>query len=90
MRFPIQADRRSPWNSQAVLGPESIEWEQAAFAYESYHRLYPSQTLERLAERGGFGWIEYLALCAATRFMRENPRADGRAILDVLHRALAV
>ncbi len=49
-RFPIQ-------------GGPAIPWAEAEIAYQSYVRFYgPCQTLERLAERDGFGCFEYLCL----------------------------
>lgn len=40
-------------------GPRSIEWAVAEKIYVVYAALYGrSQSLERLAERGGFGWVE--------------------------------
>ena len=39
-------------------GP-SIPWDLAEIIYEVYSAMYgTSQSLERLAERGGFGWAE--------------------------------
>lgn len=49
-RFPIQ-------------GGPAIPWAEAEIAYQSYVRFYgPCQTLERLAERGGFDLFEYVCL----------------------------
>ena len=54
------------WNTRPVSeekifpmldGPD-IPWSLAEEIYEKYHVLYHEQTLERLAERGGFGWEE--------------------------------
>lgn len=41
-------------------------------AYEVYHDLYPSQTLERLNERGGFGVDELVAFLYAYSFPKEE------------------
>lgn len=60
-RFPMQD------------GPD-IDWATAEKIYEIYSFLYgKSQTLERLAERGGFGWaeIEYIT--------SEYKKSKGRA-----------
>ena len=39
--------------------PRSVPWWIAERAYREYSRLYgDSQSLERLAERGGFVWAE--------------------------------
>lgn len=39
--------------------PRSIDWETAERIYAIYSALYGTdQSLERLAERGGFGWSE--------------------------------
>lgn len=51
--FPLQASRTAP------AGPRQIPWQVAEIAYGEYSRLYgSSQSLDRLAERGGFGWCE--------------------------------
>jgi len=49
--FPIQHDD---------LGPTfHIPWDVAKLAYEEYHHLFPNeQTLEIIAQRGGFSWGE--------------------------------
>ena len=52
-QFPLQTSKHAP------PGPRSIPWEVAEIAYGAYSKLYgSSQSLERLAERGGFGWCE--------------------------------
>ena len=54
--FPIQKDRR-------CSTPGEIPWFIAEAAYKQYAKDYGTkQTLERLAERGGFGWEELLIL----------------------------
>lgn len=54
-RFPLQADRPD----RAAPGPFEIPWSVAEIAYGAYAAKYGrSQSLERLAERGGFGWSE--------------------------------
>jgi len=40
-----------------IDGPP-ITWGIARKIYETYSKLYTGQTLERIAERGGFGWAE--------------------------------
>lgn len=51
--FPLQRDRESK------PGPVSIPWAIAEEAYQAYaQRFGTSQSLERLAERGGFAWGE--------------------------------
>lgn len=55
--FPLQAAllRSDP----VKTGPRRIPWAIAEEAYAEYSRRYGmSQSLERLAERGGFGWGE--------------------------------
>jgi hypothetical protein len=57
-RFPLQVDRRDPPGT-----PDSIPWAVAELAYAGYAaRFGRSQSLERLAERGGFGVGEMDAL----------------------------
>lgn len=54
-RFPLQTSR----DKSVKAGPLSIPWCIAEIAYAEYARRYgKSQSLERLAERGGFGWCE--------------------------------
>jgi len=51
--FPLQTQRG------ALPGPVQIPWSVAEIAYGKYVSLYgKGQSLERLAERGGFGWAE--------------------------------
>jgi hypothetical protein len=51
--FPLQISRN------ASPGPRQIPWSVAEVAYNAYSAKYgSSQSLERLAERGGFGWCE--------------------------------
>lgn len=53
-QFPLQTSR-APVKS----GPLSIPWGIAEKAFSEYARLYgTSQSLERLAQRGGFSWGE--------------------------------
>lgn len=53
--FPLQTSRRKG----IVPGPLQIPWSVAEKAYGAYAREYgKGQSLERLAERGGFGWCE--------------------------------
>jgi hypothetical protein len=54
--FPLQISRHPEVTKP---GPVSIPWEIAEFAYAAYSQKYGrGQTLERLAERGGFSWGE--------------------------------
>lgn len=49
-RFPIQ-------------NAGTVPWEEAEVAYNTYTRLFGNQqSLERLAERAGFGILEFCAL----------------------------
>jgi len=60
--FPIQGTL----SSNPIFGKSessTIPWWLAKIAYEHYAKLYGSQqSLERMAERGGFGRTELLAL----------------------------
>lgn len=60
--FPIQGERiRDESGNRREAG--RIPWGVAAAAYEVYARRYgTSQSLVRIAERGGFGWSELIAL----------------------------
>lgn len=59
--FPIQAEYGSgPWGRQNAC---SIPWWLAEEAYQHYAELYGNnQSLERIAERGGFGRKELIDL----------------------------
>lgn len=60
--FPIQKELghlKDPWNGQAC----TIPWWLAQEAYAWYAHMYgTSQSLERIAERGGFGRAELIML----------------------------
>lgn len=52
-RFPLQASK------DVTPGPKDCAWSIAEKAYANYvKRFGSSQSLERLAERGGFSWWE--------------------------------
>ena len=63
--FPIQSDNfvRGKGRPRCSV----IPWWLAEIAYEYYHERNPDQTLERLAERGGFGRDELVALIRRER-----------------------
>jgi len=56
--FPIQGGGAG----RARYGPCTIPWWLAEVAYAYYNSRWPGQTLERLAERGGFGRNELVML----------------------------
>ncbi len=63
--FPIQGDHDKILRKREGREYRSagyVTWEEAEEAYVEYTRLYPGsardQSLERLAERYGFGWDE--------------------------------
>lgn len=59
-RFPMQD------------GPD-IDWTTAEKIYEIYSGLYGTgQSLERLAERGGFGWEEVALLVKERKIRRQK------------------
>jgi len=61
--FPIQRDPRFP------SFPRDVPWPLAEEAYEHYTALFGTdQSLARLAERSGFGVIEFVLLLA-----KQNP-----------------
>lgn len=60
--FPLQTSSTVP------VGPLSIPWSVAGKAYSAYVlRHGRSQSMERIAERGGFGWCEMDRLYPAWR-----------------------
>ena len=61
--FPIQAGQsyRNDEGRMIYPKPSTIPWWLAEIAYKEYSRVYSNgQSLERLAERGGFGRSELL------------------------------
>lgn len=42
--------------------PSRIPWWLAQIAYDHYHKMHPSQSMQRLADRGGFGRDELIRL----------------------------
>lgn len=57
-QFPIQQS-----TDRARKHPRAIPWSMAEVAYWSYEGRYGSeQSLERMAERGGYGWDEFCEL----------------------------
>ena len=61
--FPIQ--KSYVYSLGTRVGPDEIPWADAEIAYRAYSAMNGTQqSLERLAERKGFGWTEYLALRA--------------------------
>lgn len=54
-QFPLQVERRG----KTKPGPVSVPWSVAERAWVAYAQRYGTeQSVERLAERGGFGWSE--------------------------------
>jgi len=63
-RFPIQG--------HSGAAGFDIPWAMAERAYVNYDRRYSNgQTLETLAQRGGFGWAEFVLL-----YCDRNPSTD--------------
>lgn len=90
--FPLQCARR---NYPGAAAPLSIPWSVAEKAYGVYASLYGTgQSLERLAERGGFGveemdqlyplWREEVSEVAALRAEVERLRAVLASIHDAV------
>ena len=63
-RFPIQGEMRQPHGERMQrIPPITIPWTVAEIAFATYSRQNTNgQTLERLAERAGFGRDELLDL----------------------------
>ena len=40
----------------------TVPWATHAKAWEEYHRHFPGQSAERIADRGGFGYVEIQCL----------------------------
>lgn len=75
--FPIIADRGVPF-------PRYVFWALAEEAFVEYRRCFGNnQSLERLAERGGFGAIEFAILLAGKGRPLSNYR-DEALVAQVL------
>lgn len=73
-RFPIQ-------------GGLTVSWASAEAAYATYARLFGrGQSLERLAERGGFGMAEF-AMLRAGRCPGRDRRLDENLVAEELAKA---
>lgn len=71
-------DKRFPMQD----GPD-IDWTTAEKIYEIYSELYGTQqSLERLAERGGFGWEEVAMLVKDLKIIRKKRNARSRTTSD--------
>ena len=57
-RAPVQRQEQR-FDGKPARGPGTIAWWEHMLAYSDYsHRYGSSQSAERLAERGGFGYLE--------------------------------
>lgn len=80
-RFPIQGDRITRRGRYERIPATSVPWAEAEIAYRTYSHLFgTSQSLERLAERGGFGRAEFAVFRAGLNFVRDNAL---EVVLDV-------
>lgn len=70
-RFPLQCDRR---DKRGCRAPHAVDWETAREAFRGYDRFWPGTTLERMAQRGGFGEIELAGLLRLARDPSLRPR----------------
>jgi len=71
-----------------IQGFGLIPWAMAERAYETYTRLFgASQSLDRLAERGGFGFIEWAMLWCGQRPMdtQLQERCVAKAVQHLIH-----
>ena len=61
--FPIQQDSMRDDSGRMIhLHRSTIPWWLAEEAFKIYHNHWPSQSLQELADRGGFGRQELLKL----------------------------
>lgn len=65
----LKLTEKAPMNARfPIQGGLTISWAAAEEAYRGYSRLYgTSQTLECIADRGGFGLMEFVCLVFAAR-----------------------
>lgn len=74
--FPIQGEH---FNDERVRRPAGqVPWGIAELAYKQYVKdCGKGQSLERLAERGGFGWSELIRLLRGGYFSDERIPPGG-------------
>lgn len=92
-RFPIQGESRPVWT--AGTGSQmrmkhfqgfTIPWEVAEAAYRQYSAWFSNgQSLERLAQRGGFGRDELLMLLAGDRHGYFGSEVESGVALAARH-----
>lgn len=76
-RFPIQGEYADRDIGLEAIPATSVPWAEAEIAYQTYSALYGTQqSLERLAERGGFGRDEFLIYRSGRGF-------DGKRVVHV-------
>jgi hypothetical protein len=69
--FPIQGEQDS---GRIERPPGQIPWAIAELAYKQYSEFYgTSQSLEKLASRGGFGWTELVYLLRGEKIRTTIP-----------------
>lgn len=58
-RAPVQSEYANPAKGRKAIGPGTVAWSEHLEAYAGYSGRYgTSQSAERLAQRGGFGYYE--------------------------------
>ena len=68
---------------------DDVAWEQGEKAHDVYNKIhYNGQTVQRIAERGGFSWAEYQTLLALRKCpMREWTDENFRELLVIYNKA---
>lgn len=75
--FPIQGDTDTETRIRRPAG--SVPWSVAEEAYKVYSEWFgTSQSLERLAERGGFSWHELVRLLQRDRDFTRLPATKAQ------------
>lgn len=79
-KFPIQQQTEPGIGGNVHVPRGEVPWEVADIAYKSYSARYgTSQSLERLAERAGFGWEEFAEhLLEGMQMLRDEYREQYR------------
>lgn len=75
----LQESERHPLDPFPMMDGPPIPWFLAGIIYEHLYR-YSGQTLERLAERGGFGWGEVKHLWRDNRHTTPERREIARRV----------
>ena len=72
-RAPVQGENRGCKEGPKPYG--TVSWAEHLEAWAAYHKRYPGQTAERMAQRGGFSYWEITEFLGHEPTTWEPPRS---------------